>query len=59
MSHFLNMAGYALYVWPAYALVLLIFAINAWQAVKKLRRVLKQCHQLPNELENEKTPATN
>ena len=37
MTQFLHMGGYAAFVWPSYALVLAIVALNIYSARKVLR----------------------
>jgi heme exporter protein D len=32
MTEFLQMGGYAAYVWPAYGITLLVFVANIWSA---------------------------
>ena len=34
MDEFLHMGGYARFVWPAYALALLVLAWNLWSATR-------------------------
>ena len=41
LSEFLDMGGYARYVWPAYAVTLGLMALNIWWA----RRALAQARQ--------------
>lgn len=36
-----SMGGYALYVWPAYVMVIFVLVINAWQSIRQLRAVNK------------------
>jgi heme exporter protein D len=54
MSDYLNMGGYAAFVWPAYgaaAIILVIFAIDSWrrvrQAVMALRRLEAEAVRQP------------
>ncbi len=45
LSEFLNMGGYAAYVWPVYiiaAVVLIANLVTPWQAEKKIIRDLKR-----------------
>lgn len=37
---FLDMGGYAVYVWPAYAVALVVFAGSGWQSRRGLRKAL-------------------
>jgi heme exporter protein D len=39
LHEFLTMGGYAAYVWPAYAVALLVIGINVVAPLKRLRRV--------------------
>jgi heme exporter protein CcmD len=32
MAEFLNMGGYAVYVWPAYAITAIVLMLNWWSA---------------------------
>jgi heme exporter protein CcmD len=59
MNHFLNMGGYALYVWPAYAIVLFMLGIYAWVSMAKLRRALTKTNQSVDEKSNATASATN
>jgi len=38
MSQFLDMGGYALYVWPAYAITFTVVALNVFWARRLLER---------------------
>jgi heme exporter protein CcmD len=38
MTQFLHMGGYAAFVWPSYALVLAIVALNIYSARRALRQ---------------------
>jgi heme exporter protein D len=38
MQHFLHMGGYAIYVWPSYALGLLAVIFNVYSARRSLRQ---------------------
>lgn len=40
MGNFLAMGGYAAYVWPAYAVFLVVLAIDALAPIAHRRRVL-------------------
>ena len=49
MSEFLNMGGYAMFVWPSYGLTLIVLLLNWWlpyqqhkQNLKKLKRQYRQ-----------------
>lgn len=47
MSHFLDMGGYAAYVWPAYAVTLAVIALNIVWARRLLQRSRKEAlHRL-------------
>ncbi len=53
LHDFLTMGGYAAYVWPAYAVTLLILMGNIISAWRNNRRILKKLKQ---QLLLEKTP---
>ena len=40
MSSFLQMGGYAAYVWSAYGITLLVLVLNVWSARRSHRRKL-------------------
>ena len=40
MKEFLAMGGYAVYVWAAYGMTVVVIALNAWAAQRRLRRTL-------------------
>lgn len=42
LQEFLNMGGYAAYVWPAYALTLLVIVGAAWLSRQRHRRLIAQ-----------------
>lgn len=42
MSAFLDMGGYAAYVWPAYAVTLAVMALNVLWARRLLKRSRKE-----------------
>lgn len=47
MSSFLDMGGYAAYVWPAYAVTLAVMALNIVWARRLLKRSRKEAmHRL-------------
>jgi heme exporter protein D len=39
-AEFVDMGGYALYVWGAYSLAALVIAIEVWLVTKRRRRAL-------------------
>ena len=39
---FLTMGGYAVYVWPAYAIAAVVLIVNAWLPGRQLRQLLDQ-----------------
>ena len=41
-SEFLNMGGYAFYVWTSFGLALIVLTANIWYAVKRKRQVIQQ-----------------
>ncbi len=42
---FLNMGGFADFVWPAYAIAFVVLLLNWWVATQKLRRLKKKLRQ--------------
>ena len=42
MDKFLAMGGYAVYVWPAYAVFFIVFAADLIATAARRRRVLKE-----------------
>ncbi len=40
MMSFVQMGGYAAYVWPAYGITLLVLVLNVWSARRSHRRKL-------------------
>jgi heme exporter protein D len=49
LSEFFDMGGYAMYVWPSYAIAAIVLALNWWlpyqqhkQNLKRLRRQHRQ-----------------
>lgn len=45
LDDFLGMGGYAVYVWPAYTITLLILLINVISAWRNNRKILKKLKQ--------------
>ncbi|MDF2867826.1 MAG: hypothetical protein K0S11_1296 [Gammaproteobacteria bacterium] len=45
LHNFLTMGGYAAYVWPAYAVTLLILMGNTIGALRNNRKILKKLKQ--------------
>ena len=50
MTEFLNMGGYALYVWPAYLIVAIVLILNIVEPLRRHRRLLSKMsrHKNPN-----------
>ena len=46
MSGFLEMGGYAAYVWPAYGITLLVLVLNVWSARRMRQRNLDRARRL-------------
>jgi len=49
MPEFINMGGYAFYVWSAYLAALVVLAGNVWAAIRRgkvIRRELRNLAQL-------------
>lgn len=40
-QEFFHMGGYALYVWPAYALSLVVLTGQLWAAVRRRRKLIR------------------
>ncbi len=45
LSHFLSMGGYAAFVWPAYALTLIVLIVNVFAARASYRRALEEARR--------------
>jgi len=45
-SQYLAMGGYAMYVWPAYAMAALVLVFNLLSAHRRTRQVRKQLEEL-------------
>ncbi|MGA1463220.1 MAG: heme exporter protein CcmD [Steroidobacteraceae bacterium] len=45
LAEFLAMGGYAAYVWPAYAFVLAVLALNVWAARRSHERALEEARR--------------
>jgi len=43
--NWLAMGGYAQYVWPSYALTLIVIALNIWWARRSLARARQEAHR--------------
>lgn len=39
INHFFAMGGYAMYVWPAYCITLLVFGINLFSSLKEKHKI--------------------
>lgn len=47
---FFTMGGYAVYVWPAYAVALVVFVVGGWQSRRGLRRALSRAERRAREV---------
>ena len=56
MSEFLQMGGYAAYVWTAYGITLVVIVANAWLAVRGHARSLARVKQMSTAQPNERIP---
>ena len=56
MSSFLQMGGYAAYVWPAYGITLLVLVLNVWSARRDHRRKLERARLSASRDETSKRP---
>ena len=45
LEHFLNMGGYAVYVWPSYGLTLFLLVYNWWHARSRVRKLEAMARQ--------------
>ena len=45
IAHFLDMGGYAIYVWSAYGIVLAVLAANVAEPLLRQRRLLRRIAQ--------------
>ena len=45
LSHFLSMGGYAAFVWPAYAVTLIVLIVNVLAARASYRRALEEARR--------------
>ncbi|MGH8397818.1 MAG: heme exporter protein CcmD [Gammaproteobacteria bacterium] len=50
---FLTMGGYAVYVWPAYGIVLFVMLINAIWPGRQQRAILKQLQRRATNKDNQ------
>lgn len=46
MTEFLDMGGYAAYVWPAYGITLATLILNVWWARRRHRDALRRAREL-------------
>ena len=46
MSEFLDMGGYAPYVWTAYGITLVVIVLNAWSATRRHARSLAKVRRM-------------
>ena len=46
MSEFLDMGGYAPYVWTAYGITLAVIVLNAWLARRRFAQALNRARQM-------------
>ncbi|RLA15509.1 MAG: heme exporter protein CcmD [Gammaproteobacteria bacterium] len=53
MSEFLNMGGYAIYVWPSYGLAALILWLNWYLPKRQHRQILRQLIRRNQDRNNE------
>ena len=42
LSEFFSMGGYAMYVWPSYAIAAIVLAWNWWQPYQQHKQYLKR-----------------
>ncbi len=56
MSEFLDMGGYARYVWTAYGITLVVIVLNAWLARRRHAQALIKVKQMDRSELIERTP---
>lgn len=56
MSEFLDMGGYARYVWTAYGITLFVIVLNAWLARRRHAQALIRVKQMDRSELIERTP---
>lgn len=56
MSEFLDMGGYARYVWTAYGITLVVIVLNAWLARRRHAQALIRVKQMDRSELIERTP---
>ena len=56
MSEFLDMGGYARYVWTAYGITLVVIVLNAWLARRRHAQALIKVKQMDRSELLERTP---
>lgn len=54
MIDFLNMDGYGIYIWPAYAIAFSLISILYFKSVKQLKRLEKEIQALEQKAAAEK-----
>lgn len=52
LHEFLTMGGYAIYVWPAYAITAAVMVVNAWLPGRRLKKMLDELKRRDGEEEN-------
>ncbi len=56
MSEFLDMGGYARFVWTAYGITLVVIVLNAWLARRRHAQALTRVRQMDRSDLIERTP---
>jgi heme exporter protein D len=56
MSHFLAMGGYAVYVWSAYGITLVVLLVSAWLARRKRLGALERARRAAVDVQPRRQP---
>ena len=56
MTEFLNMGGYAPYVWTAYGITLVVMVLNIWSAERRHSQALEAARRMTTPESNDRRP---